>query len=112
MSNRSVPKSIPFNSIHNQGLTVCKSTGYKSLYINPERITHFEGLRHEESEYLLKFLSDHITKGADFHARYKWSEGDICVWDQVSQNCPNLLVLGPSVLTKCKARVHSFGHFG
>lgn len=33
---------------------------------------------------LLKFLSDHITKGADFHARYKWSEGDVCVWDQVS----------------------------
>lgn len=58
------------------------ATGYKSLYINPERITHFEGLRHEESENMLKFLSDHITKGADFHARYKWDEGDICVWDQ------------------------------
>ncbi|OAA68523.1 Taurine catabolism dioxygenase TauD/TfdA [Niveomyces insectorum RCEF 264] len=58
------------------------ATGLKSLYINPERITYIEGLRHEESEYLLRFLSDYVTGSADFQARYKWSEGDICVWDQ------------------------------
>ncbi|KAL2678314.1 hypothetical protein Neosp_009059 [[Neocosmospora] mangrovei] len=58
------------------------ATGYKSLYIDPGRITHIEGLRHEESENMLSFLNDHIIKGADFHARYKWNEGDVCVWDQ------------------------------
>ena len=84
------------NMIHSasKGSRCVQATGYKSLYINPGTISHFEGLRHEESEYLLKFLTDHLTKGADFHARYKWSEGDVCVWDQVcwtlSQN------LGPS----------------
>ena len=43
---------------------------------------------------MLKFLSDHITKGADFHARYKWDEGDICVWDQVS-HISDLIRAGP-----------------
>lgn len=46
-------------------------------------MTHIEGLRHEESEHILKFLSDHVTKSADIQARYKWNEGDVCVWDQV-----------------------------
>jgi len=58
------------------------STGYKSLYLNPERMTYIEGLRQEESDNLLRFLADHVKQGADFHARYKWHEGDVCVWDQ------------------------------
>ena len=74
-------------------------------------MTHIEGLRHEESDYLLKFLSDHVTKGGDFHARYKWSEGDICVWDQVrdgplfislSEFCANI-----TIEIAC---VHPLGH--
>lgn len=48
-------------------------------------MTYIEGLRNEESDNMLKFLSDHVKLGADFHARYKWSEGDVCVWDQVSR---------------------------
>ncbi|OWZ45327.1 alpha-ketoglutarate-dependent taurine dioxygenase [Cryptococcus neoformans c8] len=63
-------------------VTVHPATGSKSLYINPERMTYIEGLRNEESDNMLKFLSDHVKLGADFHARYKWSEGDVCVWDQ------------------------------
>ncbi|KAL7421489.1 hypothetical protein Q5752_004376 [Cryptotrichosporon argae] len=58
------------------------ATKEKSLYFNPECVVEFEGLRHEENDHLFRFLNDHITKGQDFHARYKWNEGDICVWDQ------------------------------
>ena len=30
---------------------------------------------------LLKFLYDHIAYGADFHARVKWQEKTVIVWD-------------------------------
>ena len=74
-----------------------KATGYKSLYMNPAIISYFEGLRHEESEYLMRFLTDYVVKSGDFHARYKWSEGDVCVWDQVCEPLRKLV----GIFTSC-----------
>jgi sulfonate dioxygenase len=39
------------------------------------------GFKKEESDYLLKFLYDHIARGQDFQARVKWAPGTLVVWD-------------------------------
>lgn len=39
------------------------------------------GYKKEESDALLKFLYDHIAKGADFHTRIKWKPRAVVVWD-------------------------------
>lgn len=39
------------------------------------------GFKKEESDYLLKFLYDHIALGADLQARMKWEKGSVIVWD-------------------------------
>jgi sulfonate dioxygenase len=41
-------------------------TGEKALYVNQGFTRRIVGFKLEESEYLLKFLFDHISKGADF----------------------------------------------
>ena len=39
------------------------------------------GYKQEESDYLLKFLYDHIALGQDFQARVKWAPRKVVVWD-------------------------------
>ena len=39
------------------------------------------GLKKEESDALLQFLYNHLAYGADFHARVKWEEGTVVIWD-------------------------------
>ncbi|KAI1261087.1 TauD-domain-containing protein [Xylariaceae sp. FL1019] len=56
-------------------------TGEKALYVNPQFTRDIVGMKKEESDAILKFLYDHIGFGADFHARVKWSEGTVVVWD-------------------------------
>ena len=38
------------------------------------------GYKDEESEHLLKFLFDHISKGADFQIRLQYKPGTVVVW--------------------------------
>ena len=42
------------------------------------------GYKDEESEYLLKFLFDHISKGADFQIRAQYEPGTVVVWVRCS----------------------------
>ncbi|TFY66777.1 hypothetical protein EVG20_g4313 [Dentipellis fragilis] len=56
-------------------------TGEKALYINQGFTKHVVGFKVEESEYLLKFLFDHISKGADFQVRAPYEPGTVVVWD-------------------------------
>ncbi|KAF2101586.1 TauD-domain-containing protein [Rhizodiscina lignyota] len=56
-------------------------TGEKALFLNPQFTRKIVGFKQEESEYLLKFLFDHIAKGQDFQARVKWAPGTVVVWD-------------------------------
>ncbi|KAF9471117.1 TauD-domain-containing protein [Pholiota conissans] len=56
-------------------------TGEKALYVNQGFTRHIVGFKQEESEYLLKFLFDHIAKGADFHVRARYEPGTVVVWD-------------------------------
>ena len=39
------------------------------------------GFKKEESDWLLKFLFDHINMGQDFQCRMKWKPGTVVVWD-------------------------------
>ncbi|KAF2097812.1 TauD-domain-containing protein [Rhizodiscina lignyota] len=57
------------------------ATGEKALYVNPQFTRRIIGYKQEESEYLLKFLFDHIAKGQDFQVRVKWAPGTVVVWD-------------------------------
>jgi len=39
------------------------------------------GYKKEESNFLLKFLFDHIALSQDIHLRVKWTPGAVVVWD-------------------------------
>nr|XP_019049711.1 hypothetical protein I302_00130 [Kwoniella bestiolae CBS 10118]OCF28641.1 hypothetical protein I302_00130 [Kwoniella bestiolae CBS 10118] len=47
-------------------------TDAESLFVNETFTRQIQGLKTEESEYLLKFLFDHIARGGDFQARIRW----------------------------------------
>ncbi|KAI0483929.1 hypothetical protein GGR56DRAFT_611552 [Xylariaceae sp. FL0804] len=57
------------------------ATGQKALYVNAQFTRRIVELKKEESDYLLKFLYDHIAHGADFQARVKWAKGTVIAWD-------------------------------
>ncbi|KAI6819652.1 TauD-domain-containing protein [Hortaea werneckii] len=57
------------------------ATGEKALYVNPQFTRRIVGLKKEESDYLLKFLYDHIALCADLQARVKWEKGSVICWD-------------------------------
>ncbi|KAF8837578.1 TauD-domain-containing protein, partial [Paxillus ammoniavirescens] len=56
-------------------------TGEKALYVNTGFTRRIVGFKTEESDYLLKFLYDHIAKGADFQIRASYRPGTVVVWD-------------------------------
>jgi sulfonate dioxygenase len=57
------------------------ATGEKALYVNPQFTRYIVGFKQEESDYLLKFLYDHIALSQDLQARVKWKAGTVVVWD-------------------------------
>lgn len=57
------------------------ATGKKALYFNPSNAESVVGFKKEESDFLLKFLSDHIMLGHDMQCRVKWANGTVVVWD-------------------------------
>ena len=60
-------------------------TGEKALYVDMGFIKSIVGFKQEESDYLLKFLQDHISKGSDFQIRVRYEPGTVVVWV-----CPNI----------------------
>ncbi|KZF20921.1 TauD-domain-containing protein [Xylona heveae TC161] len=56
-------------------------TGEKALFVNPQFTRYIVNLKREESDYLLKFLYDHIALGQDFQARVRWQPKTVVVWD-------------------------------
>lgn len=56
-------------------------TGEKALFINEGFTRRIVGFKKEESDFLLKFLIDHIAKGADFQIRARYEPGTVVVWD-------------------------------
>jgi len=58
-------------------------TGRKALYLDLPHIERFENMRVQESEPLMKFLSEYATQPR-FTTRFRWREGSLAVWDNRS----------------------------
>ena len=73
--NRTAPSDVmhPVVRTHPQ-------TGKKCLYVNEGYSTRIDGLRRDESDELLKFLFEHITR-PDFVYRHRWRANDLLMWD-------------------------------
>jgi len=56
-------------------------TGEKALFVNDEWIVDVVGWKRSETERLLKYLTDHISKGHDFQIRVGWKPGTVVVFD-------------------------------
>jgi taurine dioxygenase len=55
-------------------------TGRKLIYVNRAMTSHINELPEEESEAILTFLYEHMTK-PDFQIRFQWREHSIAFWD-------------------------------
>ncbi|MBT5108663.1 MAG: TauD/TfdA family dioxygenase [Rhodospirillaceae bacterium] len=65
-------------------------TGRKTLFVSPIWIRNFVGMSEEDSQPILKELTDFAT-GPDFAYRHSWRAGDVLVWDNRStlhKACP------------------------
>ena len=51
--------------------------------MNPVYTKRIVGFDEEESDYLLKFLFDHIEKGSDFQVRASYEPGTVAIWVSV-----------------------------
>ncbi|KAL5476583.1 hypothetical protein ACEPAI_3263 [Sanghuangporus weigelae] len=56
-------------------------TGEKALYVNQGFTRRIVGLKQEESDWLLKFLFDHLENGSDFQVRASYEPATVVVWD-------------------------------
>ncbi|ETN46754.1 uncharacterized protein HMPREF1541_00943 [Cyphellophora europaea CBS 101466] len=73
-------RRAPVSSIHPLVRTH-PATGEKALYVNPQFTRYIIGFKQEESDYLLKFLYDHLAYSQDLHCRVKWKPRTVVVWD-------------------------------
>ncbi|KAL1889664.1 hypothetical protein Sste5346_008783 [Sporothrix stenoceras] len=63
-------------------VTIHPVTGRKSLFVNSSYTQRITGWDDEESDMMLRFLFDHVTRGQDFACRVRYEPGTIVVWDQ------------------------------
>ena len=55
-------------------------TGRKALYVNRSFTTRIMGLSEVESRNLVDLLCEHCEQSS-FQVRWRWSEGDVAMWD-------------------------------
>lgn len=55
-------------------------TGRKALYLNPNRMSHVEGMDRADSDHLLDELIAHAIQER-FQYRHRWRRGDLLLWD-------------------------------
>ncbi|KAI9807297.1 MAG: hypothetical protein M1833_000040 [Piccolia ochrophora] len=70
----------PVDSVH-PVIRTHPVTGERALYVNPQFTRSIVGFKKEESDYLLKFLYDHMAFSQDLQTRVRWSHGTVVVWD-------------------------------
>ncbi|KAH8655398.1 hypothetical protein BX600DRAFT_482921 [Xylariales sp. PMI_506] len=72
-------------------VTVHPVTKKKALFVNSSYTQRIMGWDDEESDYMLKFLFDHVNRGQDFSCRVRYEPGTIVIWDQrVTQHSQTL----------------------
>ena len=55
-------------------------SGKKGLFVNESMTTKIRELDFRESDYLLRFLFDHL-RTPEFQYRHKWEADDLAIWD-------------------------------
>ncbi|KAK4555703.1 hypothetical protein LTR86_007456 [Recurvomyces mirabilis] len=76
----SIVRRTPVSNVH-PVVRTHPVTGEKALFVNPQFTRRIVGFKKEESDYLLKFLYDHIALCADLQCRVKWEPKTVVVWD-------------------------------
>ena len=71
----------------------------KTLYISPGHLIKIKNINEQDAEYLKKYLIEHVNK-KEFIFSYEWSEGDICLWDNLS------ILHMASEIKNCKRVMH------
>jgi sulfonate dioxygenase len=91
-NNGGLCRKDPVKSLH-PVVRVHPVTGEKSLFVNDEWITGIQGWKQSETEWLLKYLMDHISRGHDFQVRLQWKPRTVVMFDNRStireSNSPN-----------------------
>lgn len=80
----------PAETIH-PVVRVHPGTGEKALFVNKAFTKHIIGLKREESDAILNFLYDFIAKATEFHARVRWEDATVIVWDKYATSNPRCL---------------------
>lgn len=57
-------------------------TKEKYLYVNGNFTTKINELSPQESNLLLHYLFSLVNRRPDFVCRWKWSQNDVCIWDE------------------------------
>ncbi len=57
--------------------------GQKSLYISPGHLIKIKNIGEEDGEDMKNYLIDHVNRD-EFIFSYKWSKGDLVLWDNLS----------------------------
>jgi taurine dioxygenase len=60
-------------------------TGRQALFLGGGFMRRIEGMREPESDCILSFLRGHIENAA-LQCRWRWSPGDLAIWDERSTN--------------------------
>ena len=55
-------------------------SGLKGIYVGRGHTARFKDMTAQESEPLIRYLTDHITR-PEFTCRFRWSVGAVAVWD-------------------------------
>jgi taurine dioxygenase len=60
-------------------------TGRRALFVSGRFMDQIVGMHRDESDALLGYLSRHV-ENPNFCVRWRWTEGDVAVWDEASTN--------------------------
>ncbi|KAK3064029.1 hypothetical protein LTS18_010792 [Coniosporium uncinatum] len=72
-------------------VTVHPVTKQKASFVNSSYTQNIVEYDDDESDYLLKFLFDHVNRGHDFSCRVRYEPGAVVIWDQrVTQHSQTL----------------------
>ena len=80
LANNGYVRREPIDTVH-PIVRTHPATGKKALFVNPQFTRQVVGFKKEESDYLLKFLYDHMTSSHDLQCRVKWENGSVVVFD-------------------------------
>jgi len=80
LARGSIARREPISTIH-PIVRTHPVTGEKALFVNAQFTKRIVGYKKDESDFLLKFLFDHVALSADIHVRVKWAPGTVVVYD-------------------------------